>query len=214
MAVNSFNAQNPPVNTKGDLFTFSTIPTRLGVGANDTVLTADSTAATGLKWATPASGGMTLLSTTTLTGATVTISSISGSYKHLFIEWIDFLPATAGGVQSRWRLNGDTGSNYAPIQLQTGGNYTTFQAYSLIADNVSSTSTTANYAFMNIYDYANTTTWKMIETFAFYRNNNVNTYTLTTYVTQWKGTSAVNSLSAFNDTGNWTSGTIKIYGVK
>ena len=51
MAVNSFNAQNPPVTTKGDVFTFSTIPTRLGVGANNTVLTADSTAATGLKWA-------------------------------------------------------------------------------------------------------------------------------------------------------------------
>lgn len=51
MAVNSFNAQNPPVTTKGDVFTFSTIPTRLGVGANNTVLTADSSTATGLKWA-------------------------------------------------------------------------------------------------------------------------------------------------------------------
>lgn len=53
MAVNSFNAQNPPVTTKGDVFTFSTIPTRLGVGANNTVLTADSAEATGLKWAAP-----------------------------------------------------------------------------------------------------------------------------------------------------------------
>jgi hypothetical protein len=55
MAVNSFNAQNPPVTTKGDVFTFSTIPTRLAVGANNTVLTADSAEATGLKWAAPSS---------------------------------------------------------------------------------------------------------------------------------------------------------------
>ncbi len=40
-----------PLTTKGDLYTFSTSDTRLGVGANGTVLTADSAEATGLKWA-------------------------------------------------------------------------------------------------------------------------------------------------------------------
>lgn len=35
-------------------------PANLSVGANDTVLTADSTAATGLKWAAPAGGGKVL----------------------------------------------------------------------------------------------------------------------------------------------------------
>lgn len=42
-----------PLTTKGDIFTFSTLDTRLGVGANGTVLQADSAEATGLKWATP-----------------------------------------------------------------------------------------------------------------------------------------------------------------
>jgi hypothetical protein len=42
-----------PLTTKGDLYTFSTSDARLGVGANNTVLTADSAEATGLKWATP-----------------------------------------------------------------------------------------------------------------------------------------------------------------
>jgi hypothetical protein len=65
--------------------TAASTPGVLAVGANDTVLTADSTTSTGLKWATPAAGGMTLLSTTSLSGSSTTISSISGSYINLFV---------------------------------------------------------------------------------------------------------------------------------
>jgi hypothetical protein len=45
-----------PLTTKGDLFTFTTVDARIGVGANGTVLTADSAEPTGLKWATASSG--------------------------------------------------------------------------------------------------------------------------------------------------------------
>lgn len=45
----------PPVlTTKGDLAGFNTATARVPVGTNNQVLTADSTQALGLKWATPA----------------------------------------------------------------------------------------------------------------------------------------------------------------
>jgi hypothetical protein len=50
--------QNAIVDAKGDLIaaTAADTPARLAVGTNGQILTADSTAATGLKWATPSGG--------------------------------------------------------------------------------------------------------------------------------------------------------------
>ena len=50
------------LTAKGDIYaaTAASTPARLGVGSNNTVLTADSSTATGLKWAAAAGGGKVL----------------------------------------------------------------------------------------------------------------------------------------------------------
>jgi hypothetical protein len=107
--------QNTIVDAKGDLIgaTAADTPARLAVGTNGQVLTADSTAATGLKWAAAASGGgLTLLATASPSAAaSFQFTSISGSYKNLVMYWKNF-QASAGGTFATMKLNNDSGSKY------------------------------------------------------------------------------------------------------
>lgn len=74
----SIGGSTSPLTTKGDLYTYSTTDARLGVGTNGQVLTADSTAATGIKWATAAGGGGKVLQVVTGTiGTTASITATS-----------------------------------------------------------------------------------------------------------------------------------------
>jgi hypothetical protein len=73
-----------PETTLGDIAyrsSTSNVNTRLGIGSTGNILTVSGGVPT---WAAPAAaGGMTLISTTTLSGATVTLSSIPSTYNHL-----------------------------------------------------------------------------------------------------------------------------------
>ena len=87
--------QNAIVDAKGDLIaaTAADTPARLAVGTNGQILTADSTAATGLAWATPAtptfvgcilydSGGTQSISTGTWTAVTFDSESVDTDSYH------------------------------------------------------------------------------------------------------------------------------------
>lgn len=65
-----------PLTTKGDVYTFSTVNTRLPVGADGTVLSADSTQTTGLKWVSAGGvGTVTSVSVVTANGVSGTVAN-------------------------------------------------------------------------------------------------------------------------------------------
>lgn len=107
------NSMATAIDAKGDLVagTGADAFSRLAVGTNGTVLTADSAEATGLKWAAPAAGAnWSLLSSTALSGSTTTVSGISGKDKIMIL--INGASSNTGSATISVRLNGITTYSY------------------------------------------------------------------------------------------------------
>lgn len=98
--------------TKGDIIAASAAsnPVRLGVGTDAQILVADSTASTGLKWDTPASGGWTSIASGTLSGASVSLTSIPSTYKNLTLYLNN--PYASTTADFRVTINSDTSASY------------------------------------------------------------------------------------------------------
>ena len=103
--------QNAIVDAKGDLITSTAAdtPARLAVGTNGQTLVADSTASTGLKWATPSSGSYTLIKRATTSGAANTGTTYDGvftstykAYKIVIESWISVTSADDPLFQLRY----------------------------------------------------------------------------------------------------------------
>jgi hypothetical protein len=190
----------------------------LPIGTAGQILAVNS-GATAPEWVAATSGGMTLISTTTLTGASVTLSSIPATYNDLRVVIRLALPAN--DADAFWvRVNGDSGANR---HLRVATNSATNDGSSAVAFNGAQWSFNAqldnsvsqSLMILNVFDYANATTWKTA-TFV----GATNDFTTTTSVHPFHGmgiynqTAAVTSLQFLFDTGNATSGTILLYGVK
>ncbi len=100
-----------PLTTKGDLFTFDTADARLGVGTNGQILVADSTASTGLKWATPAASasGLTLITSQTLSAVnSVSIDNCFTTTYDNYLVMASVVISSGANVQVRMRAGGST----------------------------------------------------------------------------------------------------------
>jgi hypothetical protein len=108
------NSMATAIDAKGDLVAGTGADTfaKLTVGANDTVLTADSTTATGLKWATSAapSSGATLISRTAFSASSgVTVDSIfSNTYENYLVAIQAYHSAGNNALSLRGRVSGST----------------------------------------------------------------------------------------------------------
>ena len=106
------NSMATAIDAKGDLIggTGSDTFARLAVGANGTVLTADSGEATGLKWATPSSGGLVLINSTAFTtSATVNVNNVFSATYTNYKVIVRTTATTAGGdstLNMRLRVGG------------------------------------------------------------------------------------------------------------
>jgi hypothetical protein len=211
------NSMATAIDAKGDLIvgTGADAFSRLAVGTNGQVLTADSSEATGLKFATPAGGsGMTLLSTTTLSGASVTLNSFSG-YNNLQLIIRSFKPAT-DGADLRLQVNADSGANRHRSQSSVGGaGPVTFNATNWLIAEQQDDTTATGLVVVDIPDYANSATWKAANGYSIMNN----AVTVTDFNSQnsafyYNQTNAITSLVIFPSAGNFTSGTALLYGVK
>jgi len=221
--IGSASAISPTlIDAKGDLIVGSAADTaaRLAVGTNDYVLTADSAATNGVKWAAASSGGMTLLSTTTLSGASTTISSINQTYKNLHIVLSDV--AASGTFGLRFYTNSATGNSYGRVVQvpNSSGTVSTLNSATMGGtNNFSLTANTDNNAAdvfdgtIEINHYASTSgKRKKINTNFLSFQNGYYTANLGSFV-YYSSTTAINSLTFEPNTGTFSGGTVLVYGV-
>jgi hypothetical protein len=203
------------ITTAGDLIygTAADTVARLGIGTAGQVLKVNS-GATAPEWGTAASGGgLTLLETLSLSGATTTSASLSSSYKNLLIVVKGVYLAGNGTVYLR--MNTDTGNNYSYAQARYQASSVSLNTgfltnlIELIDLGNNSTATQNGYGVINIYRYTDTDIINCDFNFNGYiagvqRNSSGTAY--------YDNSAAITTVS-FTTGSTFSAGTAYIYGV-
>jgi len=200
---------NTLTTTTGDVIYASAAntPARLGIGSSGQVLTV----ASGIpSWAAASSGGMTLLSTLTMTGANVTLSNISQSYNFLFIVGEGIY--TSSDEQVYIAINNGTNCWITTIRGTTLDHYTD-DYFKVTADYPIDNTNSLPFAFAaQIYNYTSTAGYKPLQSVSFCYDGSVQQ--ARSVFGGYRNTSAVTSLVFDAGAANFSGGTIKVYGVK
>ena len=212
------------LTAKGDIYaaTAAATPARLAVGSNGAVLTADSAVSTGVKWATPSSGGMTLLSTTNISSANfyTTVDNINQSYNDLYIviRGVRCPNTSRPGIGFRNGTNGWTNRSTVLSYNSTAVAGSTTGVFNGGVNWGSTASNTDSIITCYLYDYAATSTSHKTAYMSqgFYDSTSTQVGTWSFSVLYTTTAAAINSIqiSDAQGVGNLTSGTILIYGVK
>jgi hypothetical protein len=205
-----------PMTTTGDTIYSSSgsTPARLGIGSTGNVLTVAGGVPT---WAAPAAGGMTLISTTTLSGSSISLTSIPQTYIHLQLIITGYLPSTSG-QQMFMRFNGNSSANnYLSGYAFTGDvDNSTFNATEFNICGSQSNSDSKAQITVNILNYAVSGVGKFAYSTALFNSTAISN----DRVDYWQRngyflpTDAITSLSIRPVNPNFSGGTAYLYGVK
>jgi len=193
-----------PMTTTGDTIYSSSgsTPARLAIGSTGNVLTVAGGVPT---WAAPAAGGgLTLLSTTTLSGASTVVSSISQSYKTLYVYAYGFTNSSSNGV-FRIATNGTT---KAYLSGTYGATATDVADVDYITNNKTYSKDASFSTFTAIINFYTESVRNKPVQIVGYTDSSSNMGGMI----QSASTFAVNELTFTNSGGNWAGGTVKIYG--
>jgi len=202
-----------PGTTAGDIdyYTTSTAKARVGIGTAGQLLRVNS-GATAPEWATISTGGLTLISTTTLSGATTTLSSIPQTYVSLYLV-VTGVTGNTSDAQVRIlpnNVNNLTNFNFIEAGVANANSNTMLKL-----SDTNTLRTNANNAWqVQFHNYTSSTTFKPFSASGFFVSSaSANTPNLSGGA--FRSNTAITSIVLdYGGTNTFAGGTVLLYGVK